>query len=96
MWHKSDGQGPVARKVDSDIYLIWILLTATEGHQGILNSGFTIRVLQVSEPVYITIRWIAHFTFRTTNPRCAGRSIIGEKQIHIRVLPHIISFEIEI
>ena len=52
MWHKSDGQEPVARKVDSAICWIRIFLTAAEGHQGILNSGFTIRVLQVSEHLY--------------------------------------------
>ena len=52
MWHKFDDQGPVARKVDSAIYWIGIFLTAAEGHQGILNSGFSIRVLQFTKHVY--------------------------------------------
>ena len=51
MWHKSDGQGLVVPKVDSAIYWIGILLTALEGHLGILNSGFTIRVLQATKHV---------------------------------------------
>ena len=52
MWHKSDGQEQVVRKVDSANCWIGIFLTAAEGHQGILNSGFTIRVLQVTKHVY--------------------------------------------
>ena len=52
MLHKSDGQGPVVPKVDSAIYWMGIFLTAAEGHQGILKSGFTIWVLQVTKHVY--------------------------------------------